>query len=496
MFFQASYKLNRQERLGHLIRQYHMKEPRSKILKFVGSLILLNAIFLLFVALGKPEAILGHPQLAYIYVGFIGLAGIGWLICNPRVGWSHAVIWYTLIFWLFHFGLVFFAGIFPWLPLELSDKWWRWQWLWNREAVLASIEACIFLLSFLLGFYIITSRFVDQFEAELEANKNIKIKAIFIGSGCLGVAEVLFLIAFFNLSGIVPYHLLGENRNYLNWASILSSFGFVLLIAGKASKRLIYYLIPISLGPIWLYSLATGARTGPFVGGVILLRALIWRGFKVNLILLIGLVIFSLGTISFIREIRTTGVTRLEDLVDCSYAFNPVLGIMELGGSLKPVYVVIERIELGEKYRFGATYLYPFYRQFLKLKREPLPDPKYDPLMPSYYFSNWGGSIGFSTVAEAYYNAGTIGVIIFAFLWGGVLGFLHYSSKSSIGFVIENAFLIPMIVNIRNSFIFVLAWIFVLSIIGLIACWPYNEKEKRRLVYQGIRNLERKIKGL
>ena len=70
------------------------------------------------------------------------------------------------------------------------------------------------------------------------------------------------------------------------------------------------------------------------------------------------------------------------------------------------------------------------------------------------------GQIGYSTVAEAFANWGTVGVVLFAGLWGIALGILGRISGNAYGLPVFAVVLLPMIINVRNSFVYVPAWIF------------------------------------
>ena len=137
----------------------------------------------------------------------------------------------------------------------------------------------------------------------------------------------------------------------------------------------------------------------------------------------------------------------------------PLEGLTELGSSLAPVYAVIDsEHSWGRQYFFGETYLLPFTRVWERLAGVERNDPALDPRFIANFTNRHYGSIGFSTVAEAYANGKTAGVALFAAAWGLLLGWLERFGGRPYGRACLGAFLLPMLFNVRNSFVFVPAW--------------------------------------
>jgi hypothetical protein len=82
-----------------------------------------------------------------------------------------------------------------------------------------------------------------------------------------------------------------------------------------------------------------------------------------------------------------------------------------------------------------------------------------DPRFIGEFMNRQYGSIGFSTVAEAYANGGSAGVVLFAIAWGALLGWLERFGGTAYGRALLGVVLLPMLFNVRNSFIFVPAWV-------------------------------------
>lgn len=135
--------------------------------------------------------------------------------------------------------------------------------------------------------------------------------------------------------------------------------------------------------------------------------------------------VLGLVFISGARHVRTA-----EDLADVSASnLNPLTAIAEMGGSLRPL---AETIDARTPPLDGRTYLIPVTRLADRLLgRPPAPRDASDPevlmatRVPGY-------QIGYSAVAEAFYNFGTRGVVVIFGLIGLLLARLDGWRKRGI----------------------------------------------------------------
>ena len=102
--------------------------------------------------------------------------------------------------------------------------------------------------------------------------------------------------------------------------------------------------------------------------------------------------------------------------------------------------------------------------------------PENDPrLIASHMAQLYGSAMGYSVVAEAYANGGAVGVVSFGVVGGLALGLLAAGAHKPYGLAVLTAVLMPMILGIRNSFIFVPGWIVMgmaLLIVGRLLVRP------------------------
>ncbi len=177
-----------------------------------------------------------------------------------------------------------------------------------------------------------------------------------------------------------------------------------------------------------------------------------------------ALVMLSLA--SALREIRMEGFSRVDWRWE---VVSPGSAMRELGQSLRPTYETVRWIDDGDKHLNGASFWSPFERGFLRLF--PLQEREVDDeerQMTVMVFQRVG-PIGFSPVAEAYYNFGSIGVAAVMSVIGLIVGGLGMGGSSLLGRALMLTTLIPLLIFVRNSFTqvpgqWVVGWALVLLI--------------------------------
>jgi hypothetical protein len=223
-------------------------------------------------------------------------------------------------------------------------------------------------------------------------------------------------------------------------------------------------LFVVAAVPVFL----VGGRSAPMFVTVALVVTAVQRGLVLRLRWLGVAALVLLGAIAVVRVSRERGPETIVDAAAESGPTAPVTGLAELGGSLAPVWAVIDSEQRwGRQYSWGETYLFPLWRIWARFAGAERGDPATDPRYIATFTNREYGSIGFSTVAEAYANGGTAGVVVFAVAWGALLGLLERSGGTPYGRARLGAVLLPMLFDVRNSFIFVPAWVATgLAIVG------------------------------
>jgi hypothetical protein len=124
----------------------------------------------------------------------------------------------------------------------------------------------------------------------------------------------------------------------------------------------------------------------------------------------------------------------------------------ELGQSLRPTYETIRWIDDGDQFLEGASFWSPIERGFLRLfpiqEREVVDE---DRQMTVLVFQRVG-PIGFSPVAEAYYNFGVVGVPAVMAIIGLIVSALGMAGATPVGRAAMLTTLVPLLIFVRNSF--------------------------------------------
>lgn len=396
-------------------------------------------------------------RVIWFMTGAVGLLIIWFLKQFLQRDWLEPPIMYAFIFWVFHFGLLFPASISLTI-LDTINPWTR-VWIDQLDTVLALLAALLFLASFAIGALLFYRD--NQASAKL-ADSGKAPELIRVGWALIGISLLLVLAAVINLGWRIffgGYQSFFVVHNSFSWPIIIMATGFMLQIVGGREKQAILRSLLFLFVPIIIPVLLGGARTAPLFSTAAILSMLSMRGFRLPLKLLIPAIILLLIVIATVKDVRQQGVENLINQGSGITTQDPLSGLAELGGSLRPVSASLDYIRNRGDYFYGETYLFPLTRQierFTSTRGTVLTDERFIAARVNQLY----GSIGFSTVAEAYVNFGVLGIILFAFAWGAILGWLTGWATTPYRLAFLGVLLIPMFINVRNSFIYVPAWIF------------------------------------
>lgn len=355
---------------------------------------------------------------------------------------------FFIAFSIFHAGLIF-ANTFN----GISDEDTLYQisfWFYSQES-----KSAIYLINLaFIGFSIAAILFSkDVKNGNAGPTDNIQNKRLYH----IGGLTLLFSIALFFLVGIST-GALGSYGAYLSAtkstpiAGILFTYCYVfmglslVLVSASHQKKYGYlYFIPFILWSFFAFKL--GLRGEVMFPSAVVACILCRKGIKVN-----GLVIFASLFIFFI----VTGIVksaRVSGDYSQQISLNPLNSVAEMGASLRPVQEVIKWRVAGDPLLMGASYWAPFERQLALfipgLNRIPALE---DSRLLNVVVDKKAGPIGFSPVAEAYFNFGEKGVLIVFFLLGLLLATLDNLKSKIIIDILIGVSLIPVFIMIRNSF--------------------------------------------
>jgi hypothetical protein len=165
----------------------------------------------------------------------------------------------------------------------------------------------------------------------------------------------------------------------------------------------------------------------------------------------VALALMLLAIIPFVREVRGTGLQGLSGLALNVGLVDP---FVEMGASLHPVEKVVRWHAEGEPFEAGMSYWAPIERAAARIL-PGLESTRADDDMRimNVLVSDRVGAIGFSPVAEAYRNFGPIGVALVLAAVGALIAGIDTVHSRSTAVLLLATVYVPVLVNIRNSFI-------------------------------------------
>jgi hypothetical protein len=402
----------------------------------------------------------GDAPLLWGLAGGTGLLLIAAFVASSPRGWLSPGGAYLSVFWLFHFGFIFTVAFASDSVDALPD--WARDMVFAPETTRSALLALLFMACVWLGADLAGSRArppVDPDDEPRRAPRVVRVGwwvlAAGTGLSVLAIARV-GLGTFFG-----AYDVFFEQSNDVFAAILVLTSGLYLLLDGGLPVRAVLGAAAFTYVPMAALCLVAGSRTAPMFSAVGLAVALRHRGVRISTTALAVAMVGAFVTIGALQQVRERGVSAAFSSGNRQVEGNPLLsGIVEMGGSLRAVSATLVWLEGRERFH-GATYALPFIRLAQKIAGiEPL-SPESDPRFINEQISQVFGPIGYSTVAEGYVNFGEWGVAVFALVWGLTLGTLGRWTSRTLGLALLGAFLVPMLINVRNSFIFVPGWIFI-----------------------------------
>jgi oligosaccharide repeat unit polymerase len=393
------------------------------------------------------------------------------LIISTRKGtWSLSTV-FAFSYCIFHFGLIIINSVNLNLSIEFREyinKWW-----FNESNGYAIILVIIGITSFASG-TILTIPFCSRVKEKKEENYIIEKVVLLTGFWLLVISVSIWFYDIFSKGGFSlltgSYHDYIENdsTNFLDGYHLhFGSLGLIFLAISKPGKLRNLGLAVFATFAI--FALPLGIR-----GRVLFpaLTAIAIVGMKkvpipITKTLIFGL--FILCAITVFRQIRQIGLAETEIN---QLSFRPLEGLAEMGSSLRPVTETVKIVRKGEALLYGASYWAPFDRSLVYLipgwTRPPVAE---DDRFLARSMSKNVGPIGFSIIAEAYMNFGVTGVFAFMFIIGLLFGKMDMWTPNIINQMKAGAIMLPLMVQIRNSFIFVPVSILIGLLIVYLIYW-------------------------
>ena len=314
-----------------------------------------------------------------------------------------------------------------------------------------------------------------KYEIEKEKKQEFFSVAVYwVGMSLLIIGGGFLFLAYWYTRGMV-YSQQVVFLNRISWYGhivVILSLSFTMILASGTKKQWSLAAIPYSI--IIVIHLMMGNR-GEILYALVTCLAIYqlrYKNIKLKYVIFAGIALILI--IPFIRVSRQTigavehGFNFMDDIIET---------ISEIGFQICPMTYTVELIKKNIKYRHGATYLYgimdfigrriPFIGE---MKVESANNIKY--MMPQ-------DGLGYSQVAEFYYNFGILGGAIAMVVFGYFICNLETSfieSSTSRYKQMFNALFIVELVNLtRNSsgsLMLYLTYIFIL----MLAVYFFSEK--------------------
>lgn len=412
-----------------------------------------------------------EPLAQFPWVSAASVVAIASLVTISGV-WT-AVGVYSIVFWCFHFGLIAVVATGAGGVDDLSV--WDLNWLLGPYAAEASVVALAGTLAFASGVTIVlayrrpTLFHTNPVESPEPAHPHGTAGSILVLVGAATWSAIVLITG--GLGGFVVSYgdyrqAIGEYGAFLAVIWLALGCGLVLSVTGRTGWLRTAAIVTFAL--LSMVVLPMGLRGEVMFLGAAAMVAAARCGRILNPIKATALLLALLALIPIVREVRQTGLRGLPEAVlapRISEAF------AEMGGSLHPVEKVVRWRAEGDPLDLGRSYWAPIERAAARL----LPgvssvDADDDMRIANVLVTDRVGAIGYSPVAEAYRNFGSLGVVIvFVFIGAGVAAIDTIRTRRTAVLTLAIVYG-PLLVNIRNSFVSVPAhWAFGVALILSLA---------------------------
>jgi len=432
------------------------KAQSNSLVRFLCSL----AVLLLVVALAPMIEAL---QLRTLCLLSIVIATTSWLTTistSPKKALSFSGT-YLGVFIIFHFGLAF-AYMVGYDIVAARPTHWYYDWFFSPETKKALVLSAEASIAFAAGVCFSTlfrdyqkiramnESFIKPLISETDFDYNVL--GFFLTTFSIMVWFII-VIKYGGLATLVsPYMEFLDTTKELPLKFTYYGVGLGMAVSGVGPGTtwrrfcfavfILWALISFPLG-------LRGEVLFPLAGAVVVTSL---RAPVIRLRWLIVSVIVLLFIISAARIVRVSGLGG--ELTSTSISStNPMDALAELGGSLRPVTETVRWANEGESPLYGTSYWAPFERMFQRAvplwNRVPSIE---DQRLLNVLVQHRVGAIGYSPVAEAYFNFRHVGPIIIFFLLGAALGRID-RLRGNIANQLQAAIIIvPLLFNIRNAF--------------------------------------------
>lgn len=380
---------------------------------------------------------------------------VAWALCLALL--SRAGLWrpstaYLVLFGLFHGGLLLSVAVRGADAFTAYDV----SWLYEGYTAEATRLVILGMTAFTLSAELAAGR-TGPLTGTAPATGAAGPVELARGFGGIGLAVQIAGLAVFTaavaraggfdqLTGSYPAFLAAnQSDELLGYGTLCIGMGATLAIIAGGSARTAAWL---GFAAYAVVALQVGTRGEVLFPLLALLVVEARRGRRVRPLWTILAVPAVLGLIGLVRT------TRLPDgSAPASTLWSaPFDAVAEMGHSLRPTTVVLDWHTFGEPFRHGITVIAVPVRFVEKLIGWHGGPPVWDDRLFNVEILDRVGPIGGSPVAEGYHNAGLLGVLLLLGVIGCVIGGLEGRPATPMGHAAVGVLLLPLLVQIRNSF--------------------------------------------
>lgn len=355
------------------------------------------------------------------------------------------LFYFCCVFCVFHFGIAPIF-LFPEYMSKANTKF-SFDWYWDFQRIQkAHVISLVFLLGLLIASFLPEPGFRAGRGLASQSNPG---RTYFISNIALVASSVVWLLLV-RFTGAINY---ADFMETIETVGTGGAFGYVhgaidaafilAIVSGRA-------LLPLSLFLSWgLIAFTFGLRRELAFPLVVAIGVLVSQRR-----LLISIWVLVVGALLFFGASALVSTARVSSGAHTRFDSTAVAnGLAELGGSLRPVYEVIDWVD-HDGYQLGVTYYAPFERTLLRVipGAHRIPSEE-DFRLTHVLMASRLGPFGFSIAAEAYYNFGLFGT----FLVGGFVGWILVACGNVFASrrisIVPIALAVGLFVHVRQSFV-------------------------------------------
>lgn len=420
----------------------------EKLFYLVGLIFLL----LLQVYLGSELQGVSLAILSNLVSGCVVVALLITIRVSSRGLWSAASM-YLGVFCLFHFGLtlVYGLGLSIQEDFDYEIRQWFYDSAYTPEALLLTNLG---LIAFTLG-VLLTSFLNVSKPKPARIGQNLDPILGWVGFFLTAISIGAWFWLVLKAGGVklltssYETFLQATEKMELHWVYYGIGLGMIFLaVASPSNLR----RMGLALFLVWaVIALPLGLRGEVLFPAFSALVVSAKLKIPISTKKFLAIAVCVLSLVSVMRGVRQVG---LDGMKLSEVSLSPVDALVEMGCSLRPVCTVVTWTSEGEDFLYGASYWAPFDRSLaLVIPGSNRLDAEDDDRIMNILMNKRVGPIGFSPIAEAFFNFGVWGVFLVLFLTGLVLGWMDTWAATPFYRGILGVFFLPLLIQIRNSFV-------------------------------------------